>query len=144
MKGRFITFNLVNNVDKPNSLNPLVLAFLGDAVFELLVRGNIVSSKSTNVNNMNQSKVKYVCSEGQARAFKIVENHLTEEEYIIYKRGRNTNGNNIPKNSNMINYRIATGIEALFGYLYLKKDISRINELFFIIWNELNILKLED
>lgn len=125
-------------MNNPSLLNPLILAFLGDAVFELLVRGNIVSGQQINVNNMHKNSVKYVCSNGQSEAIEIIIDLLTEKEYEIYKRGRNTNGNSVPKNADIHKYRKATGIETLFGYLYLKKDIHRINELFSVIWKKLN------
>lgn len=120
------------------------LAFLGDAVFELMVRSNIVSTKNISVNDMHSMKTKYVCSKGQSDAITLLEGVLTPQERDIYKRGRNSNSGTVPKNSGVVSYRRATGLEALFGYLYLNQDICRINELFDIIWNQLNIDSSEE
>lgn len=120
-------------------LAPLVLAFLGDAVFELLVRGRIVNCNNISVNDMHKLTVKYVCCNAQSSSLEVIIDSLSDDEYSMYKRGRNANGNNIPKRADMNSYRRATGIETLFGYLYLSKNYSRINQLFEIIWNELKV-----
>ena len=82
---------------------------------------------------LNRQKVKLVNCEAQAEAVKKLTPSLTEEEIDIYRRGRNAFTKNTPKNSSVADYHSATGLEALFGFLYLKGDIDRINNLFTII-----------
>lgn len=106
-------------------------------MFELLVRERITAQGSMPVNKLHQASVKYVCATAQSRAIDLLLDHLTEEEADIFRRGRNTHGNNVPKNANPKEYRAATGLEALFGYLYLKGETGRMNQLFCIIWENL-------
>lgn len=110
------------------------LAFLGDAVYELLVREEI--AKNTNMPSiaLHQSAVKKVCAKAQAVAYNVLKTKLTEQEYSILKRGRNHKINSCPKNASPIEYKKATGLEALFGYLYLNEDYARIKEIFDYIY----------
>lgn len=117
------------------NLNPLVLAFIGDSVYDLMVRHEIILKSNAPVGKLNEIKVNRVCCKAQSEAFNNILNFLTDEELSVYKRGRNAHTKNIPKNSTYAQYHSATGLEALFGYLYLKGDISRLKELFSLISN---------
>lgn len=114
-------------------LNPQVLAFVGDAVYGLLVRQNLAdcSRKSGELHSLS---VKLVNAVAQAEAFKMIEPFLTDEETAIFKRGRNMHTTTTPKSSTVAQYHTATGLETLFGYLHLEKLDDRKNELFNIIW----------
>lgn len=124
---------LNKKVENPKQLSPQTLAFVGDTVYDLLVRGYLASTAQRPVGELNRQKVKLVNCEAQAEAFKKLTSSLTEEEIDIYRRGRNAFTKNTPKNSSVADYHSATGLEALFGFLYLKGDIDRINNLFTII-----------
>lgn len=126
--------NLSNNIQNPKMLSPLTLAFMGDAVFEVLVRQKIISVCNMPVKKLHINCVGFVCANAQSNAVAIIEPILSQEETDIFKRGRNATGNNVPKNVNAAQYRRATGLEALFGYLYLSNKVERLNELFDIIW----------
>lgn len=110
-------------------LSPLTLAYIGDAAFEILVRSKILDLRK-NPNKLHRESIRYVRAKGQRELFEKIENQLTEEEYKIFKRGRNAKSHTVPKNADPIDYRIATGVEALFGYLYLLKRYERIRDLF--------------
>ena len=110
-------------------LSPLTLAYIGDAAFEILVRSEILDLRK-NPNKLHKESIKYVRAKGQRELFEKIENQLTEEEFKIFKRGRNAKSHTVPKNADPIDYRIATGVEALFGYLYLLKRYERIRDLF--------------
>lgn len=113
--------------------SPQALAFLGDAVYEILVRERIVHRANMPVNKLHLQAVEQVRASYQSKAYAVVEPVLTEEELAALKRGRNISSIKPPKNGTMQDYRRATGLECLFGYLYLKGEIQRINELFFMI-----------
>ena len=113
--------------------SPQALAFLGDAVYEILVRERIVHRANMPVNKLHLQAVEQVRASYQSKAYAVVEPVLTEEELAALKRGRNISSINPPKNGTMQDYRRATGLECLFGYLYLKGEIQRINELFLMI-----------
>lgn len=120
-----------NNI-KYKEYSPLVLAYMGDAVFEILVRKYIVSFGNAPVNELNKKARLIVNAGNQAKLYLLLEEYLTEEEMAVMKRGRNAKSFTKAKNQSVTDYRHATGVEALFGYLYLKGDIDRINELFHI------------
>ena len=128
-----IPLNPKTNHENPKQLSPLTLAFLGDAVFELLVREELVSQANAPVRKLHKKAVSIVCAGAQSDAVALLEPVLTAEETEIYKRGRNTNGHHVPKNADPASYRRATGLEALFGYLYLQGKKERIRELFEMI-----------
>lgn len=109
------------------------MSFIGDSVYDLMVREYVISLANRPVGQLNKRKVNVVNCKFQAECAEILEPHLTEEETVIYKRGRNANVHSVPKNANRQDYHTATGFEALFGYLYLKKDIARLRELFDLI-----------
>jgi ribonuclease-3 family protein len=123
-------------VDKdvnPKQLSPLNLAFIGDCIYEILVRESLVCDANRPVNDLHKESVKYVSAKAQTLAFEKIESVLTEEELAVYKRGRNAKVGHNPKSATQGEYHIATGVEALFGYLYLKEETQRIKELFEII-----------
>ena len=119
--------------------SPQALAFLGDAVYEILVRERIVHKANMPVNVMLVSPaiVEQVRASYQSRAYAVIEPMLDEEELAALKRGRNISSIKPPKNGNMTDYRRATGLECLFGYLYLQGKIERINQLFAEIESQL-------
>ena len=121
---------------KPNELSPLNLAFIGDCVYEMLVRETLVLNANRPVNDLHKESVKFVSSKAQTLAYDKIKDCLTEQEIAIYKRGRNAKVGHNPKSASQGEYHIATGVEALFGYLYLTEQTQRIKELFQIIINE--------
>lgn len=115
-------------------LSPLTLAFLGDAVFELRVREKLAEAGSMPVSKLHKKAVSVVCAKAQAKAVEQLDGILTEEELRIFKRGRNTRSH-VPKNADPGEYRFATGLETLFGFLHITGNIQRETELFEAIWN---------
>lgn len=113
-----------------NELSTAALAYLGDAVIELLVREKLVSDGFSDSGNLNRESLKYVKAGAQAEAMRSILPLLTEEETAVFKRGRNMSGGNVPKSATMSEYRTATGMEVLFGYLHVTEQRERINELF--------------
>ena len=111
-------------------LSPLTLAFVGDGVFDLLVRERLVCDANRPVGALTSEKIKIVCCKAQADFMGELLPILTEEESDIYRRGKNAHALTFPKNANRSDYHKATGLEALFGYLYLKGDTERMKELF--------------
>lgn len=123
---------------KINTIPTLNLAFVGDGVFDLLVREYLVSTSAAHVGELNQVKVRMVNCKSQAEFVKMLLPELSGEELEIYKRGRNTKVNSASKHSTISDYHAATGLEALFGYLHLKGEHERIKELFALILNYIN------
>lgn len=120
---------LCNDNCNPNLISPLTLAFVGDSVFDLFIREQLVCQASCSVGKLNKQKIDKVCCQKQAEFANKLMPFLTEKEEMIYKRGRNAHTSHIPKNASSAEYHSATGLEALFGYLYLNGDIQRIREL---------------
>ncbi len=114
----------------PKQLSPQTLAFMGDTVYDLLVREYLINEANRPVGRLNREKVKLVNCEAQSKSIDHIMDELTEIELSVYKRGRNAFTKNVPKNSNPASYHNATGLEALFGYLYLNGENDRIKELF--------------
>ena len=112
-------------------LNTNTLAYLGDAVFEVIVREKIVREKPGDSNRSHHTAVRYVSSAGQAKAAKtmIGSGFLTEEEEQIYKRARNHRTMSRPQHADPKDYKIATGFEALLGFLYLSDERERLREI---------------
>ena len=107
----------------------LELAYLGDAVYEVIIRSIVVERSNAPVNKLHKRSSTLVKASAQARLIKAIEARLTEEEVSVYKRGRNAKSYTMAKNATMTDYRMATGFEALMGYLYLKQEYERIMEL---------------
>lgn len=128
-------YNVFRNVNKELSgedimmLSPLQLAYIGDSVYELLVRTYLVT-KGISVKNLHKATTNYVKAKAQAKFAHELEEKLTEKEKLIIKKGRNAKSNTSPKNTDIIDYKYATGFECLFGYLYLMNQDERIKELF--------------
>lgn len=119
-------------------LSPLNLAFIGDCIYEILVRETLVAQANRPVNDLHRESVKFVSAKAQTQAYEKIKDLLTEEETAQFKRGRNAKTGHSPKSATGAEYHTATGIEALFGYLYLTEQTDRIKELFtVIIKNEL-------
>ena len=116
-----------------NTLNGLSLAFIGDAVYEILVREHLLEHGSLQVGKLHKMAVEYVRASYQANVFDFLEPIVTKEEHTILHRGRNASATHIPKGANAIEYRKATGVESLFGWLYLEGKNERITELFKMI-----------
>ena len=125
----------IANITNPKQLSPLVMAYIGDAVYELMVRTRMLEHGNAPVQRLHQMTVSHVCAAAQAKGYQVIEPLLTEEEAAIYRRGRNTH-NNIPKNADPATYRSATGVEALFGFLYVKDEMERAQFLFDAIWQD--------
>ena len=109
--------------------SPLTLAYLGDAVFEIVVRTVIVERSNAPVHKLHKRASAIVKAASQAAMLKVIEPMLTPEEEAVYKRGRNAKSYTMAKNASMTDYRMATGFEALMGYLYLKQEYERMTEL---------------
>lgn len=120
---------LTNYDCDPRQLSPLTLAFIGDCVYDLFVREEIVCQANRPVKELNKLKVERVRCEAQAELFKKIENSLTEEEMDIFRRGRNAHTAHAHKRTQ--EYHYATGFEALLGYLYLSEKTDRIRELIY-------------
>lgn len=114
-------------------LSSLGLAHIGDAVYELLVRSYLCREGLETAKLLHKSTVKYVSAPAQAAAAHLISEMLTDEERAVYRRGRNTRVNSVPSRSTIEEYHAATGLEALFGWLYLKGRKERISELFAVI-----------
>ena len=113
--------------------SPLTLAFLGDSVYEIMVRQAVTERANAPVRALHQEKIRYVCAAFQAGAADRLLPSLTEAEAAIFRRARNASLSP-PKNADPADYRRATGLEAVFGYLQLTAQFSRISELFDSIW----------
>ena len=118
-----------------NQYSPLSLAFLGDSVYELKVREKIFLSANMPASKLHSLKVSRVCAEYQSRAVEVLMPVLSEKEEAVLKRGRNATGNTVPKHASAVDYRRATGLECLFGYLHLIGEEQRIAELFDLVWD---------
>lgn len=109
--------------------SPLTLAYLGDAVYEIVIRTLLVKRENCQVNKLHQRASSLVKASAQSAMIQKLETVLTEEEHLVYKRGRNAHSVTMAKNATMSDYRRATGFEALIGYLYLKEDMTRMLDL---------------
>ncbi len=118
---------------KPNELSPLTLAFIGDTVFDLIVREDLICKANRPANDLHNLAVQKVKASAQAGFVEKILPFLSETEIAVYKRGRNAKSGHLPKNASQSDYHMATGFETLIGYLYLSDEIERIKELFGII-----------
>lgn len=114
---------------KVDTLSPLTLAFTGDAVFSLYIREMLVCEANRPVGQLHKLSVNWVKAEAQSKGMHAILPLLTEKETEIFKRGRNAHTSHTPKNQSGCDYHYATGFEALVGYLYLKDETERLNEL---------------
>ena len=118
-------------------MNPITLAYIGDAVYELYIREYLISQGITKVNDLQKESLKYVSATSQRKHLEDLINHgiLNDEEIIVFKSGRNAHGGK-SKSTDIITYKIATGLECLIGQLYLNNNDKRIKEIMdFIVRN---------
>lgn len=125
-----------------NMYSPLSLAFLGDSVYDTLVREMLLRNANMPASKLHSAKIRLVCAEFQSAAYDILADKLTEKELAILKRGRNATGNTVPKHADTAEYRRATAVECLFGYLYLLGNYERITSLFGAIIDESKEIKI--
>ncbi len=113
--------------------NGLTLAYIGDAIYEVYIREFLLIKGLTKVNQLHKEAIKFTSAKGQKNALDKIYKLLTEEEISVFKRGRNSNSDRKPKNTDLATYKQSTGFEALIGYLYLNKELKRLKELIDII-----------
>lgn len=121
--------SFAGNAPDPTQLAPLSLAYMGDTVYDLFVRNMLLSTTTLTVHGLHERAAKLVCAKAQAEAFRRIEPLLSEEELAVFRRGRNSHIGTVPKSATIMDYRIATGLEAVIGYLYLSGKDERIAEL---------------
>ena len=114
----------------PGQLSPITLAFVGDAVYSLIVREELVLTSDKPADRLHSQSAKRVSAAAQCTAVEALMDELSEEELAIFKRGRNAATKHTPKNASGRDYHYATGFEALIGYLYLSRRYDRIKELY--------------
>lgn len=107
------------------SYSPLTLAYIGDGVYELIIRTILVKKGNCPVNRLHKKASSLVKAGAQSAIMEVIEEELTPEELSVYRRGRNAHSPTMAKHATMADYRRATGFEALMGYLYLKEDYTR-------------------
>lgn len=121
--------NLNRSEEEVNMLSPLTWAYVGDCVYELYIRTNLVNKTNLKPHKLHIETIKYVKAKSQAKLLQEIHDKLTEEEKEIVRRGRNAESHHLPKNANVQEYRYATAFEALIGYLYLTKKFGRLKEI---------------
>jgi len=122
--------NIINRekkVEEVKLMPPLVWAYVGDCIYELFIRMQLVNTTKLNPHKLHIETVKYVKAKSQAETLKKIYEELTDEEKDIVRRGRNAQNHHLPKNANATDYMYATAFEALIGYLYLTKQDERLN-----------------
>lgn len=109
--------------------SPLTLAYIGDSIYDLIIKSLVVNEGNKQVQKLHKRTSTLVQASAQSRMMRTIQEHLTEEEHVIYKRGRNAKSVSPAKNQSITDYRRATGFEAVMGYLYLKKEWKRMLDL---------------
>lgn len=117
------------NSREVNAYSPLVLAYIGDAVYEVFIRTFLVSKGNLPVNKLHRQSIGYVKAKAQSDLVHRIMDLLIPEEQDIVRRGRNAKSGTIPKNADVNEYKYATGFESLIGYLYLKRDFDRLTQI---------------
>ena len=112
-----------------NSYSPLTLAYIGDSIYDLIIKSLVINQGNRQVNKLHKETSMYVQASTQSLMMRAMQEELTEEEHAVYKRGRNAKSVSPAKNQSITVYRRATGFEALLGYLYLKKEWKRMLDL---------------
>lgn len=112
-----------------HSYSPLTLAYIGDSIYDLIIKSLVINKGNRQVNKLHKETSSLVQAKAQSLMMRAIQEHLTEEEHAVYKRGRNTKSISPAKNQSITDYRRATGFEALLGYLYLKKEWRRMLDL---------------
>lgn len=113
----------------PRTSSPLVLAYIGDCVFDLIIKLMVAGRGNRQVHKLHEETSQYVQASAQSYMMRSMQEHLTVEEHAVYRRGRNARSVSPAKNQSITDYRRATGFEALIGYLYLNGEYARITEL---------------
>lgn len=116
-------------ISEVNLMPPLVWAYIGDSVYELFIRTQLVNKTKLNPHKLHIESIKYVKAQAQAEILMKIYDNLNEEEKNIVRRGRNAENHHLPKNANATDYMYATAFEALIGYLYLSKQDERVREI---------------
>ena len=122
--------NIERNESEVNMMSPLTWAYVGDCVYELYIRTELINRTNLKPHKLHIESIKYVKAQAQAEFLKKIYDDLTEEEQEIIRRGRNAENHHLPKNCNIQDYMYATAFEALIGYLYLTKQNKRLREIF--------------
>ena len=120
---------LKRNKEDVNLMSPLTWAYVGDCVYELYVRTNLVDNTNMKPHALHVEAIKYVKAQAQAQILNKIHDNLTDEEKDIVRRGRNADNHHLPKNANVQDYMYSTAYEALIGYLYLTNQIERLKEI---------------
>ena len=123
--------------EEVNMLSPLTWAYVGDCIYELYIRTNLVNKTKLKPHKLHIETIKYVKAKAQADLLKSIEKDLTEQELDIVRRARNSENHHLPKNADPADYMYATAFEGLVGYLYLTKQDERLKEIF-------NMVKMEN
>jgi len=129
----------VMDINEINRISPLVLAYIGDAVYEVYIRTYIINRFKGKVNYLHRISTNFVKASAQAEIVRSILDELEDEEIRIVKRGRNQKSTTVPKNANLSDYKHATGFEALLGFLYLTNKKERLMEII-----EMSIKIIED
>lgn len=130
---------------KPGQFSPLTLAYIGDSVYEIFVRTRVIEEhENMPPAKLHKFSINYVKAHAQANSVKAMLPYLTEDEEAVFKRGRNSKSYTMPKNADVGEYRMATGLEALFGFLYLSEQTERLNELMTIAYDNAVDIKNEN
>lgn len=116
-------------IEDVNMLSPLVWAYIGDSVYELFIRTNLVNTSNAKPHKLHIESIKYVKAKAQADILEKIYDRLTDKEKDIVRRGRNTENHHVAKNSNVADYAKSTAFEALIGYLYLSYQDERLSEI---------------
>lgn len=125
------------SVNEAMQLNPLVLAFVGDAVYEMFIRVYLVDkNRYMSAHKLHVKTVSFVKAHAQSEFMKEIQAILSEQECSVFKRGRNAKSGTVPKNADVQEYRMATGFEALIGFLYVTGKLDRLNEILNVIVSE--------
>lgn len=125
--------NLIERAKSPeeiNMLSPLTWAYVGDCIYELYIRTDLVNKTKLKPHKLHIETIKYVKAKAQADILKRIEENLTEKELEIVRRGRNAENHHLPKNADPADYMYSTAFEGLIGYLYLTKQDERLKEIF--------------
>ena len=112
-----------------NTMSPLIWAYIGDSVYELYVRSHLVETTKLKPHQLHMQTIRYVKAKAQAEILNKIKGELSEEELEIVRRGRNSENHHLPKNTDVMEYKHATSLEALIGYLYLSGNAKRMNEI---------------
>ncbi|MGE5329108.1 MAG: Mini-ribonuclease 3 [Deltaproteobacteria bacterium] len=125
---KFLEFNGISK-EKGEELSPIVLAYIGDALFELFIRIHLVGEGEVKASQLHKKSISFVKAHAQAEILRKISNLLTEEEKDVVRRARNVKPASPPKNADIMDYRYATGFEALIGYLYFTQKHERLMEI---------------